>query len=1556
MTGVPWRRVVASLAIVAVLVLGLVVAFRADGYSAVDATVPRATRWFVHQATGRVVLADGYSGRALARLETSTAGDVIEVAQGAGGVALLDRSSAVARTIDASALRLGPPQSVSLLAEPSTIVDVGHNGLLAVDPVSSQAVLVPPEGDPVPFEVVAGAGPATKLAPDGSVWSIADDTLTRTTTTSQVVMVSGVADADFTLVGAAALVVDTSRSRVRFSEGDWLPLPQGVPVSEIVVQESGPSADCGWIGGNDLLWCVGETGIVDQSTIPGLDIDGADRLAIAGDAAALVRRSPAGIVRIDLRNGRVLDDVVASVTSGNELDVSVVVDLIWVDEVDGGLVWAVHPWGVNVIRKNDDSTPLLGESGEVLESGHSGSASANSGSDQPLGPVERDPDQNGIDDPPVAVDDPVTARTGASVLVAVTANDYDPDGEAIVVVGVGAASHGSVEIANASTVVYRPTADYIGPDRFDYTIVDGNGTPAVATVIVELLAVDATNQAPIGTPDRAETGPDATVVIDVLLNDVDPERDALRIASFTPSDVGGRISEVVAPSGLPGLRFVPPPGASGTASFTYRPVDSLGAIGEPVIAQIEIAQPSDENRPPITQPDGVRVRHDIAAIVPVLANDRDPDGDRLQLRVVIPVPPGLEVRSRGTQLEVIARAGVADLTPLSYTVDDGRGHVVVGNVLVALIADVEPNRPPIAVADSATAVVGVSQLIDVLVNDSDPDGDPVILVSVSSDSDSTTGRVRVQGNRIEYTAASIATDDGVGVDRFTYVISDGNRHEVTGEVSVRVLTEPIGAPPFAQDDSATTEVDVRVTLDVLRNDGDPSGERPTLVGEPGCAGGGSAAVTPDNRVIYTPPPGLAGVFRCTYEVTNSQGRRATAAIFVNVVEPDIANLAPIVVDEEMSVLVGGVLVVNLLQNDSDPDGRPSDLRVLSSTAPSLGTADRDAETLTFDAGLTSGIVTITYQVGDPLGGVTTGRLVIRISEPEPQPPTALDDLRTIVGPGTTTTIDVLANDADPDGINTSLSLVSAETVTRIGTITTGRRTITFFPDPDFVGDLVATYVVQDTDGLIDEGTVTLRVLEPLNRAPIAGDDAGDVVNGGTVVVPIALNDEDPDGDPLEYSIVDPADPELGDARLQNGSLVFDAVPGASGVARLTYRVNDGELVADASVRITVLSCAAAPPQAPDLFFQTGYQQSIAIDLTTAAVNGEIVSVGAPLSQATGVYTPPAGENGNVSFNYVVRNSCRIQDVGQVVIDVNQDPIGSPYLAQIGRIDPITIPVSSLASDAEPLVIAALEAAPGWITIVDQQRGLLIEPSGQSGRVDLIAVVVDTGGLQARVPVTIELVNRAPVANADEGVSLNGEPILLEPLLNDNDPDMDIVSLASLPDTVTFPNGVTISIQREGRDRLRIEPAGASGVATFAYTVVDPEGLVSEPAIVTLRVNSVPVAPDVTIVIPSDSVLDVVIPATDADGSELVLTIQGDPSPITIAVVDLILTLTAPPDVDGTVVNLSYTVTDESGATATGNLNITIDSTTTTTTTTTTPPTTTPPTTTPPTTTGPPIPG
>ncbi len=687
------------------------------------------------------------------------------------------------------------------------------------------------------------------------------------------------------------------------------------------------------------------------------------------------------------------------------------------------------------------------------------------------------------------------------------------------------------------------------------------------------------------------------------------------------------------------------------------------------------------------------------------------------------------------------------------------------------------------------------------------------------------GAIQVQGSSVQYTAAPISTDDDIAIDRFTYTITDGNGNDATGEVSVRVLPEPIAAPPFAQDDAATTEVDVAVTLDVLRNDGDPSGERPTIVGQPGCAGGGTAVVTPDARVTYRPPTGRSGVFSCTYEVRNSQGLSASATIVVSVLEPEVTNAPPVVENEDVTIEVGESIVIDLLANDSDPDGPESELRVLSSTRPSLGTASRTGGLIEFDAGVVTGFTTITYQVGDANNGVTTGRAFIRIVEPEPIAPFATDDARTITGPAVPITVDVLVNDGDPDGNANELRIVSADLVSGDATIEAGRNTIVIAAAPEFVGDVVVDYTIADADGLTDTARVTLTVLEAPNRPPLPGDDASQVANGGTVSVPIALNDSDPDGDQLVYSIVSGPDPALGTARLDLGSLVFTAVPGASGVATVVYRVDDGEVTVDATVTISVLPCAESAPEAPDLFLQTGYQQPIAIDLTATASNGVVTDVGPPLSAPTGVYTPPAGENGNVTFTYVVRNSCRIQDVGQVVIDVNQDPIASPYSDAIGRLSPVVIPVTALATDAEPLLIVGLEGAPEWVAVVDEQRGILIDPQGRSGRLDMVATVADPGGLQARVPISIELINNPPVAQPD-AVAIGDDVVTFSPLVNDGDPDGDVIGLASVPATLTFANGEVGTIERLPDNQLRIDAGAGLGVATFDYTIVDAFDLIS----------------------------------------------------------------------------------------------------------------------------------
>ena len=267
--------------------------------------------------------------------------------------------------------------------------------------------------------------------------------------------------------------------------------------------------------------------------------------------------------------------------------------------------------------------------------------------------VDREPDDNGVDDPPVAVDDAVTARSGSSVPVQVTANDYDPDGEAIAVSAVGLAGHGTVEIGTASTVVYTPDAGYVGRDHVrlhDRRRQRHRGQSA--TVVSNCCRSTRRTSRRWAAPITPRPGPGTPVVVEVLLNDVDPERDALRIGSFTPPDgqraTIGEVTETVGPSGLPALRFVPADGFEGTAMFSYRPVDALGGQGDDVEVRVEVASgramPTVPRDPSGCRPRPPRTRR---TPVPVLVNDVDPDGDDLTLERGEPLPPGLDVARRG---------------------------------------------------------------------------------------------------------------------------------------------------------------------------------------------------------------------------------------------------------------------------------------------------------------------------------------------------------------------------------------------------------------------------------------------------------------------------------------------------------------------------------------------------------------------------------------------------------------------------------------------------------------------------------------------------------------------------------------------------------------------------------------------------------------------------------------------------------------------------------------------------------------------------------------------
>ncbi|MEZ5840751.1 MAG: tandem-95 repeat protein [Hyphomicrobiales bacterium] len=94
--------------------------------------------------------------------------------------------------------------------------------------------------------------------------------------------------------------------------------------------------------------------------------------------------------------------------------------------------------------------------------------------------------------PQAANDGVFRAQAGVPIEILASellANDSDPDGDDLSVVGVGSAAHGAVSLANG-IVTYVATPGYKGTDRFTYTVSDGiHSAEATVTVKVKAAAV-----------------------------------------------------------------------------------------------------------------------------------------------------------------------------------------------------------------------------------------------------------------------------------------------------------------------------------------------------------------------------------------------------------------------------------------------------------------------------------------------------------------------------------------------------------------------------------------------------------------------------------------------------------------------------------------------------------------------------------------------------------------------------------------------------------------------------------------------------------------------------------------------------------------------------------------------------------------------------------------------------------------------------------------------------------------------------------------------------------
>lgn len=413
---------------------------------------------------------------------------------------------------------------------------------------------------------------------------------------------------------------------------------------------------------------------------------------------------------------------------------------------------------------------------------------------------------------------------------------------------------------------------------------------------------------------------------------------------------------------------------------------------------------------------------------------------------------------------------------IDYTVSDGNGGTDTG--AVAVTVNPVPDAP-VALDDAATTPEETLVTIDVLVNDTDPDGEMLTVTAATSPD----GTVTINPNgTLDFTPAPDFTGDAT----ISYTVSDPTG--LTDTATVTVAVGDVNDPPVAVDDAATTPEDTAVLVDLRGNDTDPDNTLAELtlsdISVPEAQG--SIVDNGDGTVTFTPAPDFNGEATITYTITDPDGGSDEGQAIVTVTP---VNDAPVAVDDTATTPQETPVIVDLLGNDTDVDNTNDELSVTAVSVPEAqGTVVNNGDgTATFTpAADFTGEATLTYTVSDPDGSTDEGQAVVTVAAPGNAAPVTVDDTA-VTNQGAPVDIDVLANDTDPDGDPLTVSAASSPN----GTVTINPNgTLTFTPAPGFNGPAVIDYTASDGNGGETPGVVTVGVRDGI----VTGTDDGDLID------------------------------------------------------------------------------------------------------------------------------------------------------------------------------------------------------------------------------------------------------------------------------------------------------------------------------------------------------------------------------------------------------------------------------------------------------------------------------
>ncbi|MDX1408542.1 MAG: Ig-like domain-containing protein, partial [Saprospiraceae bacterium] len=324
---------------------------------------------------------------------------------------------------------------------------------------------------------------------------------------------------------------------------------------------------------------------------------------------------------------------------------------------------------------------------------------------------------------------------------------------------------------------------------------------------------------------------------------------------------------------------------------------------------------------------------------------------------------------------------------------------------------------------------------------------------------------------------------------------------------------------------------------------------------------------------------------------------------------EVNNDPPVAIDDTANTPEDTAVIIDVAANDSDPDGNLDPTTANINCPTCAGTANGPLVNNgdgSFDYTPNpdfNGSDSFIYEICDAQGECSTATVSITV-DPINDPPIAVNDSAT-TSEDTLVTINVVDNDLDVDGDLDPTTVVTT-TLPANGSVTNkGDGSLDYTPNPAFNGDDSFGYRVCDATGLCDTATVNITV-NIANDPPVAMDDTPSTPEDTAVIIDVAANDSDPDGN---------LDPTTANSSCANGSagclgatsgsltdigdgtITYTPNPDFNGSDSFVYEICDTLTLCDIATVTVTVSAVDDPPVANDDSVTTTENIAVTIDAT-----------------------------------------------------------------------------------------------------------------------------------------------------------------------------------------------------------------------------------------------------------------------------------------------------------------------------------------------------------------------